>query len=245
MNCDLINRKVISLFSIAFLSFTTQAQIIILDGFETDEGHFALAPTFSGTTTGVSGGTADRDLTQAFEGIASQRIFIDDNPAVDVAATTPVQAWRLRHLSGSGTPANNVTISATGFVGFYLQTTTPNLQASLMIDDGTALERASYIPIVADGLWHVYQWDFDDAASWEAFAGTGPNGAIDAASVTLDSVFISSIKTAGDQDAIFFLDNVSFNNIGQVPEPSTLALGVTGLLFLAYKKRGLFLRSRS
>lgn len=228
-------------------SLGAEAQLLVIDNFEVDEGHFNLSPSFSGTTTGetetgpgAGPSTADRVEGEGLDSFASQRIFLDDSPAADVPSTDPVQAWRARLLSGGGTPANNVTLQATaeGYVGYFLKTTTPNLQASIMIDDGTGLERATYLNIIPDGAWHLYEWKFSDVDAWEPFAGTGANGEINATGVTIDSIFISAIKdlSIADQDATFYIDNVSTNPLGSViPEPSSVVLagfaaaGVLGL----------------
>lgn len=223
---------------VALSSGSALAATILIDDFETSEGHFNLSPTFSGTTTGeaVPGtSTADRVTDVVYQGEGAQRIFLDDDPNVDVASTDPIQTWRLRHLSGGGTPANNLTLqnTATGYVGYYLLSSTPNLQASIMLDDGTGLERAAYLPIIADGQWHLYEWQFSDASMWEPFAGTGANGEINAATVTIDSIFINAIDSdplnlGPDQDAVFYIDAVATDPDGnisvQVPEPSSAVL---------------------
>jgi hypothetical protein len=151
-----------------------------------------------------------------------------------------VQAWRLRHLSGSGTPGNNVSLLASGYVGYYLRTFTPDLQASILIDDGTGLERASYQPIIADGEWHLYQWNFDDELQWEGFAGATPNGVIDADTVTIDAIFVNAIKTVGDQDAILNLDYVAANPDGlidPIPEPASCAFLAACVPAFALRRR--------
>lgn len=227
------------------LSVSADAAVVVIDDFEVNEGHFAQDPDFSGSTAGqtvtagVGPSVADRDTTEFFAGAASERIFMDDNPAVNDPGGG---AWRLRFLSGGGTPANNATLDATGFVGYWLKTTTPNLRAGIMVDDGAALERSTRTPIIADGQWHLYQWDFDNADQWDAFAGTAPNGAIDAATVTLDALYVDAILAGdgSDQDATFFIDNVSHNNEGEIPipEPTSLGmLGVAGLALLARRQR--------
>lgn len=231
----------------------SRAANIVIDDFEAGEGHFTTAPSFSGstqgeteTTPGVGPSTADQDLTGGISGSASQRIFLDDDPLVDVPTVTPTQAWRLRHLSGGGTIGNNtpLAVNPNGYVGYYLRTTTPNLQASIMIDDGTTghLERASFIPIVADGTWNLYQWPFQDPNQWEAFAGTGANGLIDSTTtVTIDALFVVALKTLGDQDAIFNVDYVVTNPDGlitPIPEPATgLLLSLAGLFGCLRRRR--------
>ena len=216
---------------------------VVIDSFDVDEGHFTQAPSFSGTTTGetetapgVGPSTADRVTDEAFAGAGSQRIFLDDNPNANVPGE--VEAWRLRHLSGGGTIANNVALTASGYVGYYLKTSTPNLQASIMLDDGSTghLERAVRVPITADNQWHLYQWNIDDDAQWDAFAGTGANGTIESATATIDSIFIDAVRTSGDQDAVFFIDSVSHDPNGPlppVPEPmaaGVIAVGAVGAL---------------
>jgi hypothetical protein len=216
---------------------SADAQLVIIDGFELGEGHFTSNPnTGSGTTqgfieTGPTAATADQTFATAFTGSNSQRIVIFDDIA---AGGTPanVDSWRFRHLSGAGTPANNLSLAivtgSTGFVGYWLKTSSAGLEAGIGIDDGLALEIGRWQPIIADGQWHLYEWQFQDAVDWDAFAGTGPNGQIDAASVTIDSVFIRAgvgvgIGTAFDAD--FVIDDVSYNPTGSaVPEPSSMLL---------------------
>ena len=220
---------------------------VVLDSFEVDEGHFTTPPSFSGSTQGetetapgVGPSTADRDTTEANTGGASQKLFLDDDPNV----ATPDGPWRLRHLSGGGTIAANVPLLATGYVGYFFKTLTPNLEASLMIDDSsTALERARFQPIPADGLWHLYQWNLADEADWEAFALADANGVIDNPTVTLDSLyFISRFDfNLPDQDATMFVDDVAFNADGPIPdiipEPGTVVLGIAGSVMLGLRRR--------
>jgi hypothetical protein len=191
--------------------------------------------------------TFTHDTSVFFEGAGSQQVFVDDDPAIDGLAG--VYAWRLRHLSGAGTPANNVSLAngPTAYVGYYLRTTTPNLFASLLVDDFDATinthERGEYKPIIADGDWHLYQWNLGDAADWAAFAGVGANGTVNNATVTLDAIYISMADDPADRDATFWIDSISFNPTGQlnpVPEPSAFAfaaLGVGALLFMRKFRR--------
>jgi hypothetical protein len=215
------------------------SQTTILDNFEAGEGHFTSDPnTGSGTSLGffkTTATTAVQVTTEANTGTGSQRIILDDDPAT--AATT--DSWRLRHLSGGGTPANNVSLTntagGTSYVGYYLKTTSL-FDVGIAIDDGAALELGTFKPVVADGLWHLYQWKLQDPLEWDAFAGTAPNGQLDTATVTIDSLFFrggAGVATGSDFNATFFLDDVAFNPSGQlpaattgpIPEPTTALFG--------------------
>lgn len=213
------------------LSLAAQAQITIIDDFEGSEGRFNGSVAPGGISGGYTAGSANLFPTDGFSGTSSQEIIVDDNPLVNAADAT---AWRLRHLSGGGTPANNLTLASTGFLGFALRTTDTTLtRATIVVDDGTGNERGSFLSIIADGLWHIYEWDLDNAAQWEAAPyGTGSNGTVDAANVTIDGIlFWSTGVTNADNNATFYIDYVAWNSSGSIapiPEPTTTALAVLG-----------------
>jgi hypothetical protein len=238
---------------IASFAFTpsADAQLVIIDGFELGEGHFNLAPDFSGTSQGMikaagpQDTTADQTFTTAFTGSASQRLVVFDDIAVG-GTPAAVDSWRVRHLSGGGTITNNLSLAivsgGTGFVGYWLKTSSLGLEASIGIDDGAAaLEIGRWQPIIADGNWHLYEWQFQDAVDWDPFAGLETNGQIDQASVTIDSVFIRAgvgfgIGTAFDAE--FVIDDVSYNPTGSaVPEPSSMLIGLVGLSYCLRRRR--------
>lgn len=240
----------LSVASIALIS-PADATVVVIDDFELGEGHFAQAVDFSGTSqgfikTGPNDNTADQTFATAFTGAASQRIVIFDD--INVGGTTAnLDSWRMRHLSGGGTVGNNLSLAivagGTGFVGYWLKTTSTGLEASIGIDDGilSALEIGRWQPIIPDGLWHFYEWQFQDEADWNAFAGTETNGVIDSASVTIDSIFVRAgvgFGTGTAFDAEFFIDDVSYNPTGSaVPEPSTMLLGMVGLPALMRRRQ--------
>lgn len=221
----------------------------ILDDFDVSEGRFTGDANSSGSSAGMNKplSTFTHDTSVFFAGTGSQLIFVDDDPAVDALAN--VYAWRLRHLSGGGTIANNASLAngANAYVGYYLRTSTPNLLASLILDDfdgaNQTHERGEYKPVIADGEWHLYEWNLGNAGDWAGFAGTGVNGAINSPTVTLDSIYVSMADDPADRDATFWIDSVSFDPTGQlnpVPEPSTIVLGAIGglaLLALRFRRR--------
>ena len=182
----------------------------VIDDFELDEGHFHWPYNQSpvSQTFGLSAATAiDRTTDEAQRGIASQRLDLVASGASD---------WQIRHNSGSTTPAipsSNTPLEAAGYVGFWLKTTDANVDVRIAIDDPfgvntTALEVGFWQEVVADGAWHLYQWNLEDANHWDAFAGNA-DGAISAGIVSIDSIFFR-----GNGDAEIFLDTVSHNPDG-------------------------------
>jgi hypothetical protein len=172
----------------------------LLADFEIDEGPFNVAPTFSGSTTGVDDATAVRTTTQAHLGEASQVITIDGAGSDN---------WLVRHLSGVGSPGNNTAFPTDGFLGFWLKTATPGVQVSVVVDDPESGDRGLAKSIVADNQWHLYEWDMDDDTQWEAWAGG--NGQIEGPTTTLDS-----IQFFGTGDATIYLDTVAYNGLGSL-----------------------------
>src|SRR5687768_17126394 len=107
----------IAVVAVALLLVATEAQAaIVFDDFNTTEGHFNVAPNFSSTSVGEdSTSTADRVTTDSpLEGAGHQKLVL-----IHDTTTTPL---RIRHLSGSGTPANNTSFTTSagedGFFGY-------------------------------------------------------------------------------------------------------------------------------
>ncbi len=175
----------------------------VIDDFETDEGHFPWSLTYSGSTTGILGGSdASRVTTESQGGVGSQEISINGEPG----------GWFLRHLSGIGSPASpagNVAVDATGYIGFWLKTDDAGISVQLAIDDlSPAIDRSFSQSVIADGEWHLYQWDLEDDTQWDGWAGGG-DGVITGPTITIDS-----IQFAGAGDATIYLDTVSHNPLG-------------------------------
>jgi len=219
---------------------SARAGVIVLDTFETNEGHFTSAPNASGTsvgfTTASTASTADRVTnTPANTGIGSQRIFIDDDPAVDSTSATIGGEWTLRHLSGGGTATNNVDTGSTGMIGYWYKTTTANLQGAMIIDEassGTSNERAVFKPMIADGEWHALEWSLDSTVANSEWANfSGGNGLPNTAYASIDSLLFRLTTQdgapGGDFNGEFWIDDVSYSTVpGEsiVPEPASLGL---------------------
>ena len=238
--CNTLARGILALSASLAVAASADAAVVVLDDFETNEGHFALDPDFSGSNAGLlltgpgaGPSTADRDTTVAFTGAASEFLNLVHDPS---ATRT---GFDVRFLSGSGTPANNVNIGPDGYVGFFARTTQENVSVAIAVDDGAALERSIFIPVPATGEFTLFEFNLDDADQWNGFAGTAPNGAIDGPNVTVDSIFI---RSSAEQDVTFYIDTVAYNTEGDlsalVPEPSALGLaGFGGLALLARRRR--------
>lgn len=176
-----------------------------IDDFETDEGHFRWDYDFSPASQsfGLSSNTTIEHVTsEAQAGAGSQHLELVDGGFGD---------WQLRHVSGLALPAahnsTNADIPATGYVGFWLKTEDPGITVQLAIDDPDTAELGFEQAVVADGQWHLYQWNLEDAYQWEGWVSG--NGQIDNETVTIDSIFFR-----GDGDATIFLDSVAYNSAG-------------------------------
>ncbi|MBA3273918.1 MAG: phosphodiester glycosidase family protein [Chthoniobacterales bacterium] len=215
--------------------------LTVLDDFEKgSQGRFDSGPGGASQTDGI---TLSSDFhwtgQESKRGFGSQELNLDFDNGSDGTGRL-----RLRHMSGGsdpGTqPGNNSPLGKTGYVGFLLKVgseelNTGDFTASLMLDDlndgdaGPRIEMGIPIDVIADGEWHLYQWNLADAAMWDSFVGG--NGVIDRANITVDSVLLESPTYRGDAE--FFLDAVSYNSAGDlsalVPEPS-LASVVLGLI---------------
>ncbi|MDA1180018.1 MAG: phosphodiester glycosidase family protein, partial [Planctomycetota bacterium] len=163
-----------------------------------DEGNFGYSLSFSGSTNGINaaGSSATAVNTSGHASQWSQQLVIQDDPNVGGGSDNPQGEWFVRHLSGEpdasspGTRSANTIRPADGRVGFWAMTTDPGLQISLAIDGTSNItaDRGIPQPMIADGQWHIYEWNLDNSQQWEGwFNGTG---IIDYPNFTLDSIQI-------------------------------------------------------
>ncbi len=180
--------------------------VVSLGNFEAGETPFQWSTGFSGSNHGIlTGSDAIRTTSHAHEGNASQAINI-------VGDTTD---WFLRHVSGNASPAasptTNTPFESTGFVGFWLKTEDTGITVSLAVDDtGSSVDRGVGQEVVADGRWHLYEWDLNDETQWVGWT-SGANGIIDGLTVTIDSIQFSGVGNVS-----LFLDGVAHNADGSL-----------------------------
>lgn len=173
-----------------------------LDDFESGVGRFDKAPTYSGSTAGIStASTAAQTKYHANNGWASLQVVLKDNAASS-------SNWTVRLLSGTGNPVNNITLSSNGLIGFWMKTSTApsGAQVAVTIDDGAVgTELSPKINVINDGNWNYYQFDFQ-SAGWSSFASG--NGVINGPTVTLDAIMFYAPNNSPDWT--IFVDDVSY-----------------------------------
>lgn len=194
-------------------SFTTEAgqEIIttIIDDFEIDEGHFDKYLTYSGTTVGIDAASTNaRVTTDAKNGNGSLELVM-----VDDANST--SNWKIRMLSGSGSPANNTAVNGTGKISFWMKTSTASsgAQVYLWIDDSDGLEQSPKIDVINDGAWHLYEWDLDNFGGVTITTG---NGEIDGSTITIDAIMFDNPHTTSTWT--LYIDDVMHSE-GQATDP--------------------------
>lgn len=161
----------------------------VFDNFESGVGRYTRAPTYSGSTVGIATtSNLTRSNGSAHGGTYSLKVTLNDNTSV----TTP---WKVRLLSGDGTPANNVYSAKNGILYFWLKTSTAGTGASarIWIDDTDGTLQSPAISIINDGLWHKYAWNLNNFNGTPVSSG---NNTVDAINVTLDAIILERPNSA-------------------------------------------------
>ena len=217
----------------------TNNEFVYADFEKGDASAFNSAITFSGSNRGINNALSTAAVVsgQGHDGTWAQRLTIVDDPATDGDTNNPGGAWFVRHVSGAGNPANNVSRPAVGSVGFWAKTTNPNLRISLVVDDASLLtgERGNAKSMLADGQWHPYFWNLSDDAEWDGWSSG--DGKVDT-SFTLDSIQIFGPPVAGTNlDATIEIDAVTHIMPGFVPGDFNSDYIVDGADYVAWRKR--------
>ncbi|HET7306663.1 MAG TPA: phosphodiester glycosidase family protein [Gammaproteobacteria bacterium] len=195
-------------------------KLTILDDFESGAGHFASSPAASDTTRGLY---VDPDAsitrlthTTAQTGDGSQKITLtaDDSPKT--------RGLFVRYLSGHGRPDQNALLGDSGWVGFFLKTRDPGLTVRIAMDDGVSsgsnhssgIDQSTARKVIADGQWHLYQWNLGDKREWSKFGGG--NGALRGPNTTIDSILFEAKHVKSRQHFTLYLDTVAYNPNGEL-----------------------------
>ncbi|WP_219339585.1 N-acetylmuramoyl-L-alanine amidase [Luteimonas salinisoli] len=174
-----------------------------LDRFESSVGHFNTSPAYSGSTTGIStASTATRDCTTRRYGNCSLRVLLKDNPNSSAS-------WAVRLLSGAGNPGSNTALTrANGRIGFWVWSGGSGMSVGVGIDDSDGTERSVNRSVPAN-QWTYVEWSLTNSAQWNAWVGNA-NGAITAATVKLDAIWLYRAQTSYDVNV--YIDDVQIRN---------------------------------
>lgn len=248
---------------------TGRSAAIVFDDFNLGEGHFRFIPNFSGTNAGVDpSSTAEHDPTDSIEASASGDM---GSQVLTLVHDSTADPFRLRHLSGdttssAGNPLGNVpfitSFDIDGFIGFYVKTTVPGWAVSINLDTpantGATMIGSLPIPAIADGQWHLYEWDLDAFSDdldvdgdgdffepiWVAVPGINSSspGFLPDETYTIDSIHFRDVDGIPDVGgSVLNLDFVAKSNAGSIalliPEPASCSLVAIGLLGLASRRR--------
>jgi len=196
------------LFALVLVSFSN-AQIVVIDDFETSAGHFNVQTTYSGSTVGILGTTPTLDNTTAAFGTQSLKIVLVDDPGQTVN-------WAVRFLSGIGSPANNTEMAPQGWTGFWLKTDRPWVRTSPCLDAPNTAEIGDTTVVIGDNQWHLYQWNLgvDGQPMWKGWV-TGNDTISDDPTPTYDAIWF--FAPDGSDTTIIYLDHVTWNPNGEVP----------------------------
>lgn len=212
---------------------TQQKNLMVYNDFYGgDQGTYNYAPTYSGSTEGVLS-TSTNKAVQGSDAVARgwyDRLTINHDPSVTSVPDRPSSSWFVRLDSGATAgPSQNVARTITGYIGYWARTTTPDIFASIALDnpDGSSAGRGILQQMIADGQWHLYQWNLQNAAQWQAWIGTK---GFNASTFTMDSLQFYG----PDSNAIIDVDMISHNALGtlgplSVPEPGSLAMVLAAL----------------
>lgn len=205
---DGTNTELWALLKDKFASTSNPLHTILAD-FEIGVGVFNQQPTFSGSTQGISVlSSSNRTTGAALNGFASLRVILKDS----VPLTTN---WQVRLLSGGGNPANNQSLNSTGYIGFYMRTTSASAgaQVALTIDDGAGgTELSPKLNVVNSNDWVLYQWNLQ-GTGWTSFSGG--NGVINGPTITLDAIMFYAPNASPDWT--LFVDDVSYYQFDPLP----------------------------
>ncbi len=171
----------------------------VFDNFESSVGRYTRAPTYSGSTVGIATtSNLTRPSGSAHGGTYTLQATLNDNTTV----TTP---WKVRLLSGDGTPANNVSSAKNGILYFWMKTNTarPGATVRIWIDDSDGTLQSPAISVINDGLWHKYAWNINNFNGTPVSTG---NNVVDAINITLDAIILEQVNTSIQWTA--FIDDV-------------------------------------
>lgn len=203
------------------LAIQTLPAAVTFADFNVNMGTFNSVPTASGSTVGITTtSSAGRVTTSPLEGAGCAQLTFITNTTGTV---------RIRFLSGGGTPGNNTAFTTSGgvdgWVGFYLRTTNSGWDVQLWLE-GASNNGSIRKQIIADGQWHLYEWDLDntagDADGWGLIENiTGGSAIVSDGSHTIDSILFRNLNPPTqlpDRTNVIFMDFVIKTDSGSIAD---------------------------
>ena len=166
---------------------------VVIEDFENGPGNFSRQPINDGASYGINKKKSSVTMinTDAPVGSNAQELTIVRDKGFK-------KGLYFRHLSNGGNTNANKVLGRIGTIGYWARTTTPNLRASIIIDDTIqpdkntcrSHERGRYLPLTPDGKWHFYAWDLQKVHHWNNYFNG--NGSLEGPNTSVDAIFIGS-----------------------------------------------------
>ncbi|MBI2824907.1 MAG: phosphodiester glycosidase family protein [Planctomycetia bacterium] len=205
---------------------TVPAGVVIHDDFQVGAGNFAssgnpasnlaYSPTFTFANGASSSGIA---TTTQSNKVATDSYLNTGSLRIDVLPTS--STVRVREATND---SFNMASGANkgGNVGFLLKVnpngnvSTGQLQASILIDEdnNSHVTQGAPITIVADGQWHLYQWNLNGSGWLNYFQGS-TNGLINGSNIEVDSLLLTSSGSFLNPWSVF-VDSIANNPNGDL-----------------------------
>lgn len=212
------------------------AGVVIHDDFQVGAGNFsssgniaataAYSPTFSFAHGASSSGIATN--TQSNQ-VFNESYLNTGSLRIDVVPTSA--SFSVREATGD---SFNMASGANegGWVGFMLKVnpngnvTTGQLQTSILIDENGSshVSQGALQTIIADGQWHLYQWNLN-GSGWLNYSSGTTDGLLHASNIEIDSLLFTSSGGIANPWSVFvdaIANNPSGSLYGLLP-PSALA----------------------
>lgn len=200
----------LELWNVLIANFFDFKDSLMIEDFENGKGYFNRDPNYSGSTEGIGEDSwSDTTSLTSRSGDHSLEIVLSDYSMTS-------GDWKVRLLSGNGSPSNNKALSSDQVLCFSLRTGQDGLEVAVLIDDENGqLEISEKFPVIGDNQWHTYAVHLDSSSMWNSYSNG--NGQIDASLVTLDALMFYADEQSPNRT--IYLDAVRLLSEHELSEP--------------------------